>query len=206
MTGVIKLYSHAVRLRKATHGSIFGQEAILQIDRRLSDLLVFGQHVVVIQHHPKVLLQGEGTGELEHPERKRGDNRRRTVKGLKAFEALQTSQWPHLTANRVHRVRTREADHHVHPWFVTGREVLELGFPKDHSLNASLKRWCSYSTVPWRDAPSLSPPVFLPPANTGLFLNFIPRPLSFHLSSPTAHNLGYVASPTIILYPYWHGL
>lgn len=67
------VYSHTVGLREATHGSIFGQEAILQVDHRLSDLLVFGQHVVVIQHHPKVLLQREGTGELEHPGEKTTD-------------------------------------------------------------------------------------------------------------------------------------
>lgn len=66
-------HSQAVGLRQATHGSIFGQEAILQVDHRLSDFLVFGQHVVVVQHHPKVLLQREGTGELEHPGRKRGN-------------------------------------------------------------------------------------------------------------------------------------
>lgn len=68
----LRLYSHTVGLRQAAHGSIFGQEAILQVDHRLSDLLVFGQHVVVVQHHPQVLLQREGTGELEHPERTRG--------------------------------------------------------------------------------------------------------------------------------------
>lgn len=63
------VYSHAVGLWQAAHGSIFGQETVLKVDHGLSDLLVFGQHVVIIQHHPKVLLQREGTGELEHPER-----------------------------------------------------------------------------------------------------------------------------------------
>ncbi len=65
------VYSHTVGLRQTTRGSVFGQEAILQVDHRLADLLVFAQHVVVIQHHPKVLVQREGAGELEHPERKR---------------------------------------------------------------------------------------------------------------------------------------
>lgn len=60
-------YSHTVGLRQATQASIFGQEAVLQVDQRLSDLLVFGQHVVVVQHHPQVLVQREGAGELEHP-------------------------------------------------------------------------------------------------------------------------------------------
>lgn len=61
------LNSHTVGLGQATQGSVFGQEAILQINHSLPDLLVFGQHVVVVNHHPKILLQGEGAGELEHP-------------------------------------------------------------------------------------------------------------------------------------------
>ena len=65
---------HTVGLRQATHGSIFRQEAVLQVDHCLADLLIFGQHVVVIQHHLEVLVQREGAGELEHPERKRDDN------------------------------------------------------------------------------------------------------------------------------------
>lgn len=64
---VAGLHSHTVGLGQATQGSVFGQEAILQIYHSLPDLLVFGQHVVVVNHHPKVLLQREGAGELEHP-------------------------------------------------------------------------------------------------------------------------------------------
>lgn len=67
---------HTVGLRQATHGSIFRQEAVLQVDYCLANLLIFGQHVMVIQHHLEVLLQREGAGELEHPERKRDDNQK----------------------------------------------------------------------------------------------------------------------------------
>lgn len=65
-------YSHTVALRQATEGSIFGQEAVLQVDDRLADLVVLGQHVVVVQHHAEVLLQREGTVELKQPEKKPG--------------------------------------------------------------------------------------------------------------------------------------
>lgn len=61
------VHSHTVGLGQATQGSVFGQEAVLQVDHSLPDLLVFGQHVVVINHHPKILLQREGAGELKHP-------------------------------------------------------------------------------------------------------------------------------------------
>lgn len=79
ITRGVGVHSHAVGLRQATHGSIFGQEAVLQVDHRLSDLLVFGEHVVVVQHHAEVLLQRERTGELEHPGATRGSNRRKTA-------------------------------------------------------------------------------------------------------------------------------
>lgn len=64
------LHSHAVGLRQATQGSVFGQEAVLQVDGRLADLLVSGQDVVVVHHHPEVLVQREGACELKHPDRK----------------------------------------------------------------------------------------------------------------------------------------
>lgn len=62
----MSLNLHTVGLRQSAHGSVFGQEAILQVNHRLADLLVLGQHVVVIKHHPQVLLQREGAGELKH--------------------------------------------------------------------------------------------------------------------------------------------
>lgn len=61
------IHSHTVGLWQATHGSMFGQEAILQVDHRLSDLLIFGQHIVVVQHHSQVLLYWQGTSKLKHP-------------------------------------------------------------------------------------------------------------------------------------------
>lgn len=76
VTGVFFVHSHTVGLREATRGAMFGQEAVLQVDHRLADLLIFGQHVVVVQHHPEVLIQREGTGELEHPERETKKRRR----------------------------------------------------------------------------------------------------------------------------------
>lgn len=62
---------HTVGLWQAAHGSVFGQEAILQVNHRLTNLFVFGQHVVVIQHHSQVLLQREGAGELKHSKKKK---------------------------------------------------------------------------------------------------------------------------------------
>lgn len=70
--------SHAVRLRQSAHGSVFGEEAVLQVNHRLADLFVFGQHVVVVEHHPQVLLQGEGAAELKHSE----EHREREEKGF----------------------------------------------------------------------------------------------------------------------------
>lgn len=82
------VHSHTVGLRQATHGSIFGQEAILQVDHRLPNLLIFGQHVVVVYHHSKVLLYRQGTGELKHPGEK---------KDVKTVGALTKGGVPHLS-------------------------------------------------------------------------------------------------------------
>lgn len=67
----MSLNLHTVGLRQSACGSVFGQEAILQVNHRLADLLVLGQHVVVIKHHPQVLLQREGAGELKHSKKNR---------------------------------------------------------------------------------------------------------------------------------------
>lgn len=91
-------------LWQATHGSIFGQEAVLQVNHRLADLLVFGEHVVVVQHHAKVLFQWERTCELKHPVEKE------SRKGFSALvQALGAFQWP-LTRLCDH-INDRNCDH-----------------------------------------------------------------------------------------------
>lgn len=67
----MRLNLHAVGLRQSAHGSVFGQESVLQVNHRLTNLLVLGQHVVVIKHHPQVLLQREGASELKHSKKNR---------------------------------------------------------------------------------------------------------------------------------------
>lgn len=62
-------HSHTVRLGQTTHGSIFGEEAVFQVNHGLSDLLVSGQHVMIIEHHLQVFLQREGAGEFKHPDK-----------------------------------------------------------------------------------------------------------------------------------------
>lgn len=61
------VYLHAVRLRYATSSPVFGDKTVLQVNDCLSDLLVFGHHIIVIEGDLQVLLQREGAGQFKHP-------------------------------------------------------------------------------------------------------------------------------------------
>lgn len=59
---------HAVGLWQATVGVVSGQQTILQVDHGLSDLLVPGQEIVVVDGDLQVLVLGQVACHLKHPE------------------------------------------------------------------------------------------------------------------------------------------
>lgn len=64
-------YVHAVGLWQATIGVVSRQEAVLQVDHSLADLLVTSQEIIVIDGDLQVFVLGQETRHLEHPERNR---------------------------------------------------------------------------------------------------------------------------------------
>lgn len=64
---------HAVGLWQAAVGVIARQEAVLQVNHCLADLLITAQEIVVINRDFQVLVLGQETRHLKHPkENKRG--------------------------------------------------------------------------------------------------------------------------------------
>lgn len=63
---------HAVGLWQATVGIVSGQEAVLQVNHGLADLLVTGQEIVVIDGDFQVFVLGQETRHLKHPEQNKG--------------------------------------------------------------------------------------------------------------------------------------
>lgn len=59
---------HAVSLRQATIGVVSRQEAVLQVNHSLADLLVTSQEIIVIDGDLQVFVLGQETRHLEHPE------------------------------------------------------------------------------------------------------------------------------------------
>lgn len=57
----------AICLRQATVGVISGQEAVLQVNHCLTNLLVAGQEIVVVDRDFQVLVLGQVTRHLKHP-------------------------------------------------------------------------------------------------------------------------------------------
>lgn len=58
---------HAVCLRQATIGVVSRQEAVLQVNHSLADLLITGQEIIVIDGDLQVFVLGQETRHLEHP-------------------------------------------------------------------------------------------------------------------------------------------
>lgn len=65
--GNTQQHPHAVSLRQATVGVVSGQEAVLQVDHGLADLLVTGQQVIVVDGDFQVFVLGQEAGHLVQP-------------------------------------------------------------------------------------------------------------------------------------------
>lgn len=61
---------HAVGLRQATVGVIPGQKAVLQVNHRLTNLLIACQEIIVIHRDFQVLVLRQETRHLKHPKTK----------------------------------------------------------------------------------------------------------------------------------------
>lgn len=65
--GKTQQHPRAVGLWQATVGVVSGQEAVLQVDHGLADLLVTGQQVIVVDRDFQVFILGQETGHLIQP-------------------------------------------------------------------------------------------------------------------------------------------
>lgn len=71
-TAHIQMSLHAVGLWQAAVGVISGQEAVLQVDHCLANLLVAAQEIVVIDRDFQVFVLGQETRHLKHPKQNKG--------------------------------------------------------------------------------------------------------------------------------------
>ena len=61
------VHLHTVGLWEPTTSSKLGQQPVLQVDDRLSNLFILREEVIVVESDLQVLLQRQSAGQLEHP-------------------------------------------------------------------------------------------------------------------------------------------